>query len=116
MKKDIVAYVSRFLNYQQVKYKHQKLDGRTVRAHYSDIGGYVADMLYGFWGSWDQFLSLADSAYNNSYQLSIQMALYEALYGRRCRSPIGWFEPGEARLLGIDLVCEALEKVKVIQE
>ncbi|XP_070020089.1 uncharacterized protein [Nicotiana sylvestris] len=44
------------------------------------------------------------------------MALYEALYGRRCRSPVGWFESGEATLFGIDLVQDALDKVKVIQE
>ena len=44
------------------------------------------------------------------------MAPYEALYGRRCRSPIGCFEVGEARLIGPDLVHEAMEKVKVIQE
>ncbi|XP_070004308.1 uncharacterized protein [Nicotiana sylvestris] len=44
------------------------------------------------------------------------MAPFEALYGRRCRSPIGWFEVGEAELLGLDLVHHAMEKVKVIQE
>ncbi|XP_070022816.1 uncharacterized protein [Nicotiana sylvestris] len=44
------------------------------------------------------------------------MAPYEVLYGKRCRSPVGWFEPGEARLLGTDLVQDDLEKVKVIQE
>ena len=66
--------------------------------------------------SWDQFLPLAEFAYNNSYQSSIQMAPYEALYGRRCRSLVGWFEPGEARLLGTDLVQDALDKVKLIQE
>ncbi|XP_070019740.1 uncharacterized protein [Nicotiana sylvestris] len=44
------------------------------------------------------------------------MALYKALYGRRYRCPIGWFEKGEARLLGTDLVQNALEKVKVIQD
>ncbi|XP_070039518.1 uncharacterized protein [Nicotiana tomentosiformis] len=44
------------------------------------------------------------------------MASCEALYGRRCRLPIGWFEPGEVGLLGTDLVRDALEKVKVIQE
>ncbi|XP_070013368.1 uncharacterized protein [Nicotiana sylvestris] len=52
----------------------------------------------------------------SNYQSSIQMAPYEALYGRRCSSPVGWFEPGEARLLGTNLVQDALEKVKVIQE
>ena len=44
------------------------------------------------------------------------MAPYEALYGRRCRSPIGWFEVGEVRLIGPDLVHQAMEKVKVIQQ
>lgn len=41
------------------------------------------------------------------------MAPYEALYGRRYRSSVGWFEPGETRLLGADLVQDALEKVKI---
>ncbi|XP_070019547.1 uncharacterized protein [Nicotiana sylvestris] len=44
------------------------------------------------------------------------MAPFEALYGRRCRSPIGWFEPAEAKLYGTNLVKDALEKVKWIQE
>ncbi|XP_070010610.1 uncharacterized protein [Nicotiana sylvestris] len=69
-----------------------------------------------FEGSWDQFLPLAEFSYNNSYQSSIQMALYEALYGRQCRSSVSWFKPGEARLLGTNLVQDALQKVKVIQD
>ncbi|XP_070024787.1 uncharacterized protein [Nicotiana sylvestris] len=69
-----------------------------------------------FGGSWDMFLPLAEFVYNNSYQSIIQMAPYEALYGRRCRSLVGWFESGDATLLGIDLVQDALEKVKMIQE
>ncbi|XP_015165286.1 uncharacterized protein [Solanum tuberosum] len=44
------------------------------------------------------------------------MAPFEALYGRRCRSPVGWFEVGEMALLGPDLVMEALEKVRMIRE
>ena len=44
------------------------------------------------------------------------MASYEALYRRRCRSPIRWFEVGKARLIGQDLVHQDMEKVKVIQE
>ncbi|XP_070022203.1 uncharacterized protein [Nicotiana sylvestris] len=64
----------------------------------------------------DQFLPLAEFAYNNSYRTSIQMAPYEVLYGRGCRPPIGWFELGEARMLGTDLVQDALDKVKIIQD
>ncbi|MCF7184031.1 hypothetical protein L3H42_11070, partial [Corynebacterium sp. MC-13] len=69
-----------------------------------------------FKGSWVDHLPLIEFAYNNSYHSSIKMAPYEALYGRKCRSPIGWFEVGETTLLGPDLVQQAMEKVKVIQE
>ncbi|KAK6120997.1 hypothetical protein DH2020_045267 [Rehmannia glutinosa] len=44
------------------------------------------------------------------------MAPYEALYGRRCRSPIHWHEAGEKKLIEVDLVQEAMEKVKLIKE
>ena len=44
------------------------------------------------------------------------MAPFEALYGRHCRSPISWFEIGEAKLLGLDLVQNSLEKVRIIRE
>lgn len=44
------------------------------------------------------------------------MAPFEALYGKRCRSPVGWFEIGEADLIGPDLVHQAMEKVKIIKE
>ncbi|KAH0708921.1 hypothetical protein KY290_010437 [Solanum tuberosum] len=43
--------------------------------------------------------------------LGTQMAPYEALFGRRCRSPVGWFEVGEAALIGPDSVHDAMEKV-----
>lgn len=69
-----------------------------------------------FGGSWDEFLPLAEFAYNNRCQSNIHMVPYEALYGRQCRSIVGWFEPGEARLLGTDLVQDALQEVEVIQE
>ncbi|WMV25481.1 hypothetical protein MTR67_018866 [Solanum verrucosum] len=49
-----------------------------------------------FKGNWGDHLPLIEFAYNNSYHSSIQMAPYEALYGRRCRSPIGWFEVAQS--------------------
>ncbi|XP_055824404.1 uncharacterized protein LOC129892914 [Solanum dulcamara] len=67
-------------------------------------------------GNWDDHLPLIEFAYNNSYYASIQMSPYEALYGRRCRSPIGWFEVSEAELIGPDLVHQAMEKVRFIQD
>jgi hypothetical protein len=55
-------------------------------------------------------------AYNNSYQASLGVAPYEALYGRKCRSPICWLEVGEERLDGPTLVSDATEKIRIIQE
>ncbi|CAN4125244.1 unnamed protein product [Withania somnifera] len=49
-----------------------------------------------FGGAWDQHLPLAEFAYNNAYHSGIEMAPFEALYGGRCRSPIGWFDGFEA--------------------
>ncbi|KAA0066924.1 pol protein [Cucumis melo var. makuwa] len=57
-----------------------------------------------FSGSWDTHLHLMEFAYNNSYQATIGMASFEALYGRCCRSPVCWGEVGEQRLLGPELV------------
>ncbi|KAK6784354.1 hypothetical protein RDI58_017809 [Solanum bulbocastanum] len=48
-----------------------------------------------FKGNWDDHIPLIEFSYNNSYHLSIGMALVEALYRHQCRSPIGWFEVGE---------------------
>ena len=61
-------------------------------------------------------MPLIEFAYNNSYHSSIQMAPYEALYGRKCRSPIGWFDVGETKLIGTDMIQQAIDKVKLIQE
>ncbi|WMV55122.1 hypothetical protein MTR67_048507 [Solanum verrucosum] len=47
---------------------------------------------------------------------SIGMTPFEALYGRRCRSPIGWFEVGEVSLIDHELVHEAMEKVRLVRE
>lgn len=52
----------------------------------------------------------------NNYHFSIQIAPFEDLYGRTCRSPIGWFKVGEATVVGPDLVFYALEKVQLIKE
>ena len=69
-----------------------------------------------FGGHWDSFLPLAEFSYSNSYPSSIDMAPFEALYGRRYRSPIGWLDAFEVRPWGTDLLRESLDKVKSIQE
>jgi hypothetical protein len=61
-------------------------------------------------------LSLAEFSYNNSYQASLKIATFEALYGRRSRTPLSWSQTGERKIFGPDMVVEAEENVKVIQE
>jgi len=65
---------------------------------------------------WVECLPLIEFTYNNSFHSSIGMAPFEALYGRRCRTPLCWYESGESALLGPDVVQETIEKVKMIQE
>jgi hypothetical protein len=67
-------------------------------------------------GSWDQNLPCAKFSYNNSYQESLKMTLFEVLYGCRCRTPLNWVEPGEKVIFGPDLVEEAEATVHHIQE
>ena len=55
-------------------------------------------------------------AYNNSYQSSIGLTPFEALYGRKCRTPICWTELNEHKVIGPDIEKEIEEKVRVIQQ
>ncbi|WVZ51272.1 hypothetical protein U9M48_002429, partial [Paspalum notatum var. saurae] len=66
--------------------------------------------------NWEECLPLAEFAYNNSYQKSLEMSPFEALYGRRCRTPLNWSEPGERVIFGPDLVEKAEEQVLFIQK
>ena len=67
-------------------------------------------------GNWEKHLPLVEFAYNNSYQTSIQMAPYEALYGRPCRSPLCWTEVGESSITGPDLIRDTSNKVNLIRQ
>jgi hypothetical protein len=93
---------------------HPQTDGQTER-----VNQILEDMLkvcvLQYNKNWDKCLSLAEFSYNNSYQTSIKMAPFEALYGCRCRTPLSWSQTGEHKIFGPDLVTEAEEKVKTIQ-
>ncbi|WMV49735.1 hypothetical protein MTR67_043120 [Solanum verrucosum] len=69
-----------------------------------------------FKGSWDNHLLLVEFTYNNNFYSNIQMAPYEALYGRRCRSLIGCFEVGEVALIGPYSVHAAMKKIQLIKD
>ncbi|KAL0560351.1 hypothetical protein IC582_000752 [Cucumis melo] len=93
---------------------HPQTDSQTER-----LNQVLEDMLRAcaleFPGSWDSHLHLMEFAYNNSYQATIGMAPFEALYGKCCRSPVCWGEVGEQRLMGPELVQstnEAIQKIR----
>ena len=94
---------------------HPQTDGQSERTIQT-----LEDMLRAcaldFQGSWDKYLPLVEFSYNNSYQSTVGMAPYEALYGRKCRSPVHWDEVGERKYLGPELVEQATEAIKKIQE
>ena len=94
---------------------HPQTDGQFER-----VIQVLEDMLRGcvldFPGNWDRYIPLMEFAYNNSYQSSIGMAPYEALYGRRCRTPMCWTEMNEHKIIGPELVKDTEEKVHIIQQ
>ena len=93
---------------------HPQTDGqseRTIQTLEDMLRACVLDFQKG----WNTYLSLVEFAYNNSFHSSIGMAPYEALYGRKCRSPILWDEMGERKFLWPELVQrtgEAVEKIR----
>src|SRR6187551_3465250 len=90
-------------------------DGQTER-----INQILEDMLRAcalkHGGSWDKSLPYAEFAYNNSYQSSLKMAPFEALYGRKCRTPLYWSQMGESQLFGPEIIKEAERQVEIIRE
>ncbi|GJT94371.1 putative reverse transcriptase domain-containing protein [Tanacetum coccineum] len=94
---------------------HPQTDGqseRTIQTLEDMLRACVID----FGGSWDVHLPLAKFSYNNNYHSSIRCALFEALYGRKCRSPVLWAEIGDGSLIGPKLVLETTDKVVLIKE
>ena len=67
-------------------------------------------------GSWEKSLPYAEFSYNNSYQASLKMAPFEALYGRKCRTPLYWSEAGESQLFSPEIIKEAERQVQIVRE
>ncbi|GJU13490.1 putative reverse transcriptase domain-containing protein [Tanacetum coccineum] len=69
-----------------------------------------------FGNGWVKHLPLVEFSYNNSYHASIKAAPFEALYGRKCRSPVCWAEVGEVQLTGPEIVQETTEKIIQVKQ
>jgi hypothetical protein len=94
---------------------HPQTDGQSERT-IQILEDMLRACMLDFGGAWESHLPLAEFAYNNSYQSSIGMAPFEALYGRPCRSPVCWAEVGDQALLGPEIVRETTEKVALIRD
>ncbi|GJR86689.1 putative reverse transcriptase domain-containing protein [Tanacetum coccineum] len=94
---------------------HPQTDGqskRTIQTLKDMLRACVID----FGKGWVNHLPLVEFSYNNSYHASIKAAPFEALYGRKCRSPVCWTEVGEAQILGPELIQETTEKIIQIKQ
>nr|GFB69898.1 putative reverse transcriptase domain-containing protein [Tanacetum cinerariifolium] len=94
---------------------HLETDGQSERTIQT-----LKDMLRAcaidFGKCWVNHLPLVEFSYNNSYHASIKAAPFEALYGRKCRSPVCWTKVGEAQILGPELIQETNEKIIQIKQ
>ncbi|GJS22717.1 putative reverse transcriptase domain-containing protein [Tanacetum coccineum] len=121
MKRYIVIYVSKCLTCAKVKAEHQRPSGLLQQPKIPEwkwdkitmdlITKLPRACVVDFGGSWDVHLPLAEFSYNNSYHSSIRCAPFEALYGRKCRSPMLWAKIREGSLIGPELVLQTTDKV-----
>ncbi|GJT19383.1 putative reverse transcriptase domain-containing protein [Tanacetum coccineum] len=94
---------------------HPKIDGqseRTIQTLEDKLQACIID----FGKGWERHLPLVEFSYNNSYHASIKAAPFEALYGRKCRSPVCWAEVGDVQLTGPEIVHETTKKIVQIRQ
>jgi hypothetical protein len=94
---------------------HPQTGGQTER-----VNQILDDMLracvLSYGSKWEDCLPFAEFSYNNSYQSSLQMAPFEALYGRKCRTPLNWSETRKSQVFGPNIIREAEEQVQLIHD
>nr|GEY92270.1 reverse transcriptase domain-containing protein [Tanacetum cinerariifolium] len=93
---------------------HPETDGQSER-RIQTLEDMLRACVIDFGGSWDRHLPLVKFSYNNSYHASIKAAPFEALYGQKCRSPVGWSEVGDSQLTGSELIRETNKKIVQIK-
>nr|GFC34027.1 putative reverse transcriptase domain-containing protein [Tanacetum cinerariifolium] len=98
---------------KEIVCKHET-DGQSKRT-IQTLEDMLRACMIDFGSDWDKHLPLVDFSYNNSYHASIKAAPFEALYGRKYRSPICWNEVGESQLTGPELVRETMKKIVQIK-
>nr|GFC71052.1 putative reverse transcriptase domain-containing protein [Tanacetum cinerariifolium] len=94
---------------------HPETDGQSERT-IQTLNDMLRACATDFGKGWVNHLPLVEFSYNNSYHASIKVAPFEALYGRKCRSPVCWTEVGEAQILGPELIQETTDKIVQIKQ
>jgi hypothetical protein len=94
---------------------HPQTDGQTERVN-QILEDLLRACVLAYGSVWEKSLSYAEFTYNNSHQASLRMSPFEALYGRKCRTPLMWSETGERSYFGLDSIIEAEENVAKIRE
>ncbi|GKE23117.1 putative reverse transcriptase domain-containing protein [Tanacetum coccineum] len=94
---------------------HPETDGQSERT-IQTLEDMLCACVIDFGNGWIKNLPLVEFSYNNNYHASIKAAPFEALYGRKCRSPVCWAEVDEAQLIGPDLIQETTEKIVQIKQ
>ena len=92
---------------------YPKIDGQSQQI-IQILDDMLRPFIIDFKVEWAWYLSLIEFSYNNTFQMSIGMAPYEALYNRKCSSLVCWAEVGEQKLLGLKLVQLTTDKIKII--
>nr|GFB46737.1 putative reverse transcriptase domain-containing protein [Tanacetum cinerariifolium] len=94
---------------------HPETDGQSERTIQTPEDMLRACMI-DFGKGWERYLPLVEFSYNNNYYASIKAAPFEALYGRKYRSPVCWVEVGDAQLTGLEIIQETTEKIVQIKQ
>ncbi|GKE30179.1 putative reverse transcriptase domain-containing protein [Tanacetum coccineum] len=94
---------------------HPQTDGQSERTIQT-----LEDMLLAcvidFRNGWERHLLLIEFSYNNTYHASIKAAPFEALYGRKCRSPVCWVKVGDTQLTGLEFIHETTKNIVQIKQ
>nr|GEU38152.1 putative reverse transcriptase domain-containing protein [Tanacetum cinerariifolium] len=93
---------------------HLEKDGQSERM-IQTLEDMLRACVIDFGNSWNRHLPLVEFSYNNSYHANIKAAPFEALYGRKCRSPVYWSEVGDSQLTGPELIRETTENIVQIK-
>ncbi|GJV34497.1 putative reverse transcriptase domain-containing protein [Tanacetum coccineum] len=94
---------------------HPQTDGQSERS-IQTLEDMLRACVIDFGKGWERHLPLVEFSYNNSYHANIKATPFEALYGRKCRSPVCWAEVGDVQLTGPEIIHETIEKIVQIRQ